>query len=267
MEYQYIEQSPEGITRRQVLLGAGAIILAAAGCGTKNGEASSIMLPDLPYAQNALEPVISARTLEFHYGKHHQGYVNKLNTAIEGTPMEGMSLEEIIAATANDAGQTGVFNNAAQVWNHSLYWRSLKPGGSSMPAELTAAIEQSFGSVDDFKSQLAQAAGTQFGSGWAWLCVKDDGGLAVKTTPNQDNPISEGIIPILGLDVWEHAYYLKYENRRPDYIGAWWNVVDWDFVAANLGLVQVGAGIDQAADWAKAQWSKIEEGWSKLGKT
>jgi len=234
MEHQLIEQSPEGITRRQVLLGAGAILFAAAGCGPKNGEASSIMLPDLPYAQNALEPVISARTLEFHYGKHHQGYVNKLNDAIKGTPMEGMSLEEIIAATANDAGQAGVFNNAAQVWNHSLYWKSLKPGGSPMPAELTAAIEQSFGSVDEFKSQLAQAAGSQFGSGWAWL-VKEGDSLKVVKTSNAQCPLTAGQTPLLTIDVWEHAYYLDYQNRRGDYVAA---VIDkllnWEFALETM---------------------------------
>jgi Fe-Mn family superoxide dismutase len=234
MEYQYIQQSPEGITRRQVLMGAGALILAAAGCGPKNGEASAHVLPDLPFAQNALEPVISARTLEFHYGKHHQGYVNKLNKAVEGTPMEGMPLEEVIMATANDPEQAGVFNNAAQVYNHTLYWNSLKPGGSQMPADLASAIEKSFGSVDALKSELAQAAGSQFGSGWAWL-VKDGGALKVVKTSNAQCPLTAGQTPLLTIDVWEHAYYLDYQNRRGDYVAA---VIDkllnWEHALENM---------------------------------
>jgi Fe-Mn family superoxide dismutase len=148
--------------------------------------------------------------------------------------MEGMSLEEIIAATANDAENTGVFNNAAQVWNHSLYWKSLKPGGSPMPAELTAAIEQSFGSVDDFKNQLAQAAGTQFGSGWAWL-VKEGDSLKVVKTSNAQCPLTAGQTPLITIDVWEHAYYLDYQNRRGDYVAA---VIDkllnWEFALENM---------------------------------
>lgn len=234
MEHQSKEQSPEGITRRQVILGAGALIFAAAGCGTKDGEASAHVLPDLPYAQNALEPVISARTLEFHYGKHHQGYVNKLNDAIADTPMEEMSLEELIVAVANDPENTGVFNNAAQVYNHTLYWKSLKPGGSQMPAELTSAIENSFGSVDEFQNQLAQAAGSQFGSGWAWL-VKEGDSLKVVKTSNAQCPLTAGQIPLLTIDVWEHAYYLDYQNRRGDYVKA---VIDkllnWEFAFENM---------------------------------
>lgn len=192
------------------------------------------MLPDLPYAQNALEPVISARTLEFHYGKHHQGYVNKLNTAIADTPMEGLSLEELIATVANDPERAGIFNNAAQVWNHSLYWKSLKPGGSQMPAELASAIENSFGTVDDFKSRLAQAAGSQFGSGWAWL-VQEGDSLKVVKTSNAQCPLTAGQMPLLTIDVWEHAYYLDYQNRRGDYVAA---VIDkllnWEFAFENM---------------------------------
>jgi Fe-Mn family superoxide dismutase len=234
MDTKHMEKSAEGITRRQVLLGAGAVILAAAGCGPKNGEASAHVLPDLPYAQNALEPIISARTLEFHYGKHHQGYVNKLNAAIEGTPMESMSLEDLITTTASDAEKVGIFNNAAQVWNHTLYWKSLKPGGSQMPAELTSAIENSFGSVDDFKSRLASAAGSQFGSGWAWL-VKEGDSLKVVKTSNAQCPLTAGQTPLLTIDVWEHAYYLDYQNRRGDYVKA---VIDkllnWEFALENM---------------------------------
>jgi Fe-Mn family superoxide dismutase len=148
-----------------------------------------------------------------------------------------------------------------------MFWLSLSAQGGGQPGgQLAEAINAAFGSFDDFKTQFSQAAATRFGSGWAWLCVGADGGLTVMSTANQDNPISEGLIPILGLDVWEHAYYLKYENRRPDYIAAWWNVVDWDYVAANFGLVKVGAGLDQAAEWGKAKWAKLEEAWTKLGK-
>ncbi len=222
------------MTRRQVLLGAGALILAAAGCGPKNGEASAIALPDLPYAQSALEPVISARTLEFHYGKHHQGYVNKLNSAIEGTSMEGMSLEDLMAEAANDPEKAGIYNNAAQVWNHSLYWKSLKPGGTQMPAELSSAIEKNFGSVDDFKSQLADAAGTQFGSGWAWL-VKEGDSLKVVKTSNAQCPLTAGQTPLLTIDVWEHAYYLDYQNRRGDYVAAVIEkLLNWEFALENM---------------------------------
>jgi Fe-Mn family superoxide dismutase len=234
MDNQYAQQQTEGITRRQLILGAGALVLAAAGCGSKNGEASGQLLPDLPYALNALEPVISARTLEFHYGKHHRGYVDKLNKAIEGTSMDGMSLEDIIMATANNADDVGIFNNAAQDYNHSLYWKSLKPGGSQMPSELTSAIEKSFGSVDDFKKQLADAAGTQFGSGWAWL-VKDGEALKVVKTSNAQCPLTAGQTPLLTIDVWEHAYYLDYQNRRGDYVAAVIEkLLNWEFALENM---------------------------------
>ena len=227
-------------------------------------------LPDLPYDYSALEPHIDTRTMAVHHDKHHQAYVDNLNKALEGyedlQAMTGLALVQDLDAIPADI-RTAVRNNGGGHVNHSMFWLSLSPSGGGQPGgKLAEAINTAFGSFDDFKSQFSQAAATHVGSGWAWLCVKDDGGLVVMTTRDHDNPISEGIIPILVLDVWEHAYYLKYENRRPDYIAAWWNVVDWDFVAANLGLVQVGAGLDQAADWAKAQWSKIEEGWAKLGK-
>lgn len=192
-------------------------------------------LPALPYAQNALEPHISANTLSFHYGKHHNGYVTKLNAAIEGTDLASKSLEEIIKATAGDSAKAGVFNNAAQVWNHTFYWSSMKPGGGGSPSgALASKIDADFGSFDKFVEQLKTAAATQFGSGWAWL-VLDGGTLKTVKTLNAENPIASGQTPLLTIDVWEHAYYLDYQNRRPDYISTFVNsLVNWDFVAENL---------------------------------
>ena len=192
-------------------------------------------LPALPYAQDALEPHISANTLSFHYGKHHNGYVTKLNAAIEGTDLASKSLEEIIKGTAGDPAKSGVFNNAAQVWNHSFYWQCMKPGGGGTPSgALASKIDADFGSFDKFIEQLKAAAATQFGSGWAWL-VLDGGTLKTVKTLNAENPIASGQTPLLTIDVWEHAYYLDYQNRRPDYISTFVNsLVNWDFVAGNL---------------------------------
>ncbi|MDC0832778.1 superoxide dismutase [Leptolyngbya valderiana BDU 20041] len=192
-------------------------------------------LPELPYAKDALAPHISAQTLEFHYGKHHAGYVKKLNAAIEGTDMADKSLEDIIKATAGDPEKSGVFNNAAQVWNHTFYWQCMKPGGGGKPTgALAQKIDAEFGSFDNFISELKSAAGGQFGSGWAWL-VQDGDSLKVVKTPNAENPMTEGHKPLLTIDVWEHAYYLDYQNLRPNYIDTFLNnLVSWDFVASNM---------------------------------
>jgi len=187
-------------------------------------------LPALPLAADALEPVISAETIDYHYGKHHQAYVTNLNNLVPGTEFENASLEEIVLQSDG-----GIFNNAAQVFNHTFYWNCLsRHGGGEPTGALAVAIVDAFGSFADFKEQFTAAAATQFGSGWAWLSLDKEGQLQVTSTANQDNPLSDGLQPILGLDVWEHAYYLNYQNRRPDYIEAWWNVVDWAAVEENL---------------------------------
>jgi superoxide dismutase, Fe-Mn family len=196
----------------------------------------SILLPALPYAQNALEPVISANTLGFHYGKHHKTYVDTLNKLIAGTEFADMPLEQIVKATSGESDHAAIFHNAAQAWNHTFYWRSLKPkGGGEPPAALKRLLESSFGSVEACKKELATAAVGQFGSGWAWL-VQDSGKLKVVKTGDADTPLTGGSKPLLTLDVWEHAYYLDYQNRRPDYVNAVLEkLVNWDFAADNLG--------------------------------
>ncbi|RMG88911.1 MAG: superoxide dismutase [Chloroflexi bacterium] len=191
-------------------------------------------LPQLPYAYDALEPHIDARTMEIHHSKHHAGYTNKLNAAIAGTDLENKSIEEILANldAVPENIRTAVRNNGGGYANHALFWTIMSPNGGGAPSgELADAINAAFGSFDAFKEQFSNAAATRFGSGWAWLVVEPDGSLSVTSTPNQDTPLMEGKTPILGLDVWEHAYYLNYQNRRPDYIAAWWNVVNWDAVA------------------------------------
>ena len=188
-------------------------------------------LPPLPYAQGALEPVISATTISFHYGKHHRGYVETLSTLVAGTELADLTLSRIIAETAGRTDKVAIFNNAAQAWNHGFYWRSLRPkGGGEPPAALKHRIEASFANLDACKEALVTASTTQFGSGWGWLVLNKDK-LEVYGDKNQDSPYMNGHVPILGIDVWEHAYYLKYQNKRPDYIKAWWNVVNWDAVA------------------------------------
>lgn len=187
-------------------------------------------LSDLPYSHNALEPHIDARTMEIHHGKHHAGYTNNLNAAIEGTALAGKSIEDILAQ-AGSAG-AAVRNNAGGYYNHNLFWEVMAPNAGGNPSgELAPAIDAAFGSFDEFKKAFAAAAATRFGSGWAWLCVDASGKLFVTSTANQDNPLMDVAdqkgTPILGLDVWEHAYYLNYQNRRPDYISAFWNVVNW----------------------------------------
>lgn len=193
----------------------------------------SFELPKLSYAYNALEPHIDARTMEIHHSKHHQGYTNNLNAAIAGTDLEGKSISEILSACAD---KPAVRNNGGGFYNHTLFWEVMSPNGGGNPTgSLAAAIDAAFGSFDAFKDTFAKAAATRFGSGWAWLCV-NDGALEVCSTANQDNPLM-GVgcsgTPILGLDVWEHAYYLNYQNRRPDYINAFFNVINWDKVSAN----------------------------------
>ena len=182
-------------------------------------------LPELPYALDALAPHISKETLEFHYGKHHQTYITNLNNLIKGTELENMSLEDI---TKKSSG--GMFNNAAQVWNHTFFWSSMKPAGGGAPTgAIGEQITKDFGDFETFKKTFNETTAKQFGSGWGWLVFKG-GKLEIVTTANQDNPLSQGLYPILGNAVWEHAYYLKYQNKRPDYLAAWWNTVNWDEV-------------------------------------
>ena len=193
-------------------------------------------LPDLGFAHDALEPHIDAATMGIHHGKHHQAYVNNVNAALEGVDLGGASIEAVLAdlSVVPADKKQAVINNGGGHANHSLFWRVLTPGGANAPSgDLAAAIDATFGSLDEFKAAFQQAGATRFGSGWAWLCV-DNGKLCVCSTGNQDSPLMEGKTPILGCDVWEHAYYLNYQNRRPDYLAAFWNVVNWDVVAANL---------------------------------
>ena len=191
-------------------------------------------LPSLNYSFDALEPHIDTKTMQIHHGKHHAGYTNNLNNAIKGTDLETMSIETILAEL--DLNNAAVRNNGGGFFNHSLFWNVMSPNGGGVPSgDLASAINDSFGSFDEFKSTFSKAAGTRFGSGWAWLCVHPGGKLEVCSTPNQDNPLMKGVgcggQPILGLDVWEHAYYLNYQNRRPDYISGFFNVINWDFVS------------------------------------
>jgi len=188
-------------------------------------------LPELPYAKDALLPHISPETLDFHYGKHHQAYVTNLNKLVVGTEFESLSLEEII----KQAPAGGVFNNAAQVWNHSFYWNCLSPDGGGEPTgELAEKINAAFGSFAEFKTQFTQLAITTFGSGWAWLILNADGALEMVSTSNAGTPLADGTKALLTVDVWEHAYYVDYRNARPQYVDAFWNLVNWDFVSSNL---------------------------------
>ncbi|HEY9142923.1 MAG: superoxide dismutase [Fe] [Pseudomonadota bacterium] len=190
----------------------------------------AIELPALPYDRAALEPHISAETIDFHYGKHHQTYVTNLNKMIEGTEFESMDLEAIIRKS-----QGGMFNNAAQVWNHTFYWNCLSPNGGGEPTgALAEAINKAFGSFAQFKEQFSQTAITTFGSGWGWLVQRPDGSLALVSTPNAATPLTGSDKPLLTCDVWEHAYYIDYRNARPKYVEAFWNLVNWDFVASQM---------------------------------
>jgi len=194
-----------------------------------------ITLPNLPFAIDALEPHISARTFEFHHGKHHKAYVDNTNKLIEGTALADQGLEEIIESAAADAAKKGLFNNAAQVWNHSFFWKCLKPNGGGRPTgKIAAQIDKELGGNEKFAADFKNAGVTQFGSGWAWLCLKDRK-LAIVQSANAETPITSGSTPLLVVDVWEHAYYLDYQNRRPDFLQAFLDhLINWDFVNSNL---------------------------------
>lgn len=237
------EPKDDSITRRTLLVAGSAAALAGSALVAASPRAHAAeplqgeefrLLP-LPWAEDALAPVISANTISFHYGKHHKGYVDNLNKLVrEKKQYAGKSLEEIVVASAKESADAAVFNNAAQTWNHTFYWNSLKPGGSPATGKLLERVNADFGGVDECKKQLAEAAKSQFGSGWAWL-VQDGAKLAVVKSPNAATPLSEGKRPLLVIDVWEHAYYLDYQNKRPDHVAA---VIDkllnWEFAAANL---------------------------------
>lgn len=226
------------LTRRDLLkLGTVAIGAAAFGnVASALAQSSAVItLPPLPYPDDALAPVISANTISFHYGKHHKGYVDNLNKMIAGTNLEKSSLEQIVKSTAGAADKQGIFNNAAQVWNHTFYWNSMKANGGGKPGgDLAQKMDATFTNFDNFKKELVAAATGQFGSGWAWL-VSEGGALKVVKTPNAETPLTKGQTPLLTIDVWEHAYYLDYQNKRADYVNA---VIDkllnWDFAAANF---------------------------------
>jgi len=198
-------------------------------------------LPELPYDYNALEPHIDAKTMEIHHTKHHQTYINNLNAALENhSDLQGKSLNDLIRGLSDvpEDIRTAVRNNGGGHLNHSMFWTVMSPGGGGEPSgDIGSAIDSAFGGLSDFQDAFAKAGATRFGSGWAWLCV-DNGKLIVTSTANQDNPITDGLTPILGLDVWEHAYYLNYQNKRPDYIKAWWNVVNWDQVSKNFSAAK-----------------------------
>ncbi|NIM92570.1 MAG: superoxide dismutase [Anaerolineales bacterium] len=225
-------------------------------------------LPVLEYEFDALEPYIDARTMEIHYTKHHQAYINNLNNALEHyEDLQSKTALQLIASL-NDVPEeirTAVRNNGGGHVNHSMFWPSMGPGEGGEPKDsLAEAIVENFGSFETFKEQFTTAALTRFGSGWAWLCADNEENLLVISTPNQDNPVTEGLIPLLGLDVWEHAYYLNYQNKRGDYVKAWWNVVDWGWVSANYRTYKLHAEVSQVSDWIGTQWAKLEEGWKKL---
>jgi superoxide dismutase, Fe-Mn family len=193
-------------------------------------------LPKLPYAEDALDPVVSAKTISFHYGKHHAAYITNLNGLIKGTPYEGMSLVDIVKKSAKDEKAKGVFNNSAQSWNHEFYWNSMAPQGGEPSGKILDALKSSFGGVAEFKDAFHKAAVAQFGSGWAWLVKGSDGKLKITTTSNADTPIAHGETPLFTADVWEHAYYLDYQNRRPDHVKAWLDkLANWSFAEKNLG--------------------------------
>ena len=225
------------LDRRDFILAAAALGAASAsGLSLAADAKAAIELPKLPWEPNALEPVISSRTVGVHYGKHHKGYLDNLNKLLVGNPLEGRSLEDVVRETAGKADKVGIFNNAAQTWNHSFYWQSLRPrGGGEPPAALRQRLEAAFGSVAAFKKEFANAAITQFGSGWAWL-VADGERLKIVKTGNADTPLTAGLKPLLAIDVWEHAYYLDYQNRRADYVNAVLDkLINWEFALRNLG--------------------------------
>lgn len=229
--------------RRNFLTLVGTSVLAAPvwssvyNSNILDDKAIDLAFPDLPYAFNALEPYIDAQTMELHYTKHHKAYFNNFISAIKGTPAEGMDLKALFAGISRQTA--AVRNNGGGFYNHNLFWENMTPGKTTPSAKLAAAINKSFGSMDKFKEEFANAAKKQFGSGWAWLVAGNDGNLFVSSTPNQDNPLMDVVdkkgTPLLCLDVWEHAYYLHYQNRRPEYVDNFWNIVNWDVVSKRLG--------------------------------
>jgi Fe-Mn family superoxide dismutase len=195
----------------------------------------SFTLPKLPFAENALEPVISAKTVSFHYGKHHAAYIDKLNELVAGTPYQSMSLEEVVKRSAGNEKDKAIFNNAGQAWNHDFYWHSMAPKGGEPAGKIKDALQSSFGGLKEFKEAFSKAAVAHFGSGWAWLVKSKDGKLKITTTSNADTPIAHGESPLLAADLWEHAYYLDYQNRRPDHVAAWLDkLANWSFAEKNL---------------------------------
>jgi Fe-Mn family superoxide dismutase len=237
---------PTGVTRRELLgaavtagvLSAGATLLRPGLARAAGPDAAALTLPPLPYPDDALQPAISARTLGIHHGKHHRAYVENTKQALVGSPLAALPLAEIVRRAAANSNQAGLFNNAAQAWNHAFYWQSLTPNATVPKGQLKGRLDADLGGLAGCKKALAQAATTQFGSGWAWL-VLDGGKLKVVKTANADTPLVHGQVPLLALDVWEHAYYLDYQNRRPDYVAAVLDrLVNWDFAAANFSPKQ-----------------------------
>jgi Fe-Mn family superoxide dismutase len=228
------------VTRRGFLVRSASLAAASVAAGLPGRapaeETAPVALPPLPYPENALEPHVSARTVSFHYGKHHRANVDAVNRLAAGSDLAGRGLEELIQASAGRKGMEALFNNAAQVFNHAFYWKSMKPGGGGKPGgKVAAAIEASFGSFEKFAAEFAGAATTLFGSGWTWL-VQDGEKLGILKTADADTPLPHHLKPLLTIDVWEHAYYLDYRNRRADYVRAWMeNLVNWDFAETNLG--------------------------------
>ena len=224
-------------------------------------------LPPLPYENSALEPHIDTRTMAVHHDKHHQAYVNNLNKALENYPdLQNKATLQLLSDlnSVPEEIRTAVRNHGGGHANHSMFWNVMHPSGGGEPSgKLASAIAESFGSFEAFKETFGKRAATLFGVGWTWLCVDGKGEMLITTTQNQDNPVSQGLIPLLGLDVWEHAYYLKYENRRPDYISAWWDVVNWSYVSANLTVANLELGIRDVAGWAEETWSKVTSAFSK----
>ena len=218
-------------------------------------------LPPLPYENNALEPHIDTRTMAVHHDKHHQAYVNNLNKALENYPDLQNKAPLLLLSDLGGVPEeirTAVRNHGGGHANHSMFWNAMNSSGGGAPGgKLGEAIDESFGSFEDFKESFSMKAATLFGVGWTWLCMDGEGKLHILTTQNQDNPVSQGLMPLLGLDVWEHAYYLKYENRRADYIASWWNVVNWSYVSANLSVANFELGVRDVANWAEDTWSKV----------
>lgn len=237
MSQDWIATAPPTFDRRSFMIASACTLAGAALASPRVAQAAApFTLPPLPYAENALEPIISAQTLKYHHGKHHLAYVENLNKLIAGTEYANLSMEKIITATAGKMETSAIFNNAAQAWNHTFYWQGLKAkGGGAPPAGLKENIEASFGSVDACKEELARAAVSQFGSGWGWL-VLDGGKLKVVKTANAEVPLTMAMKPLFTVDVWEHAYYLDYQNRRADYVKAVLDkLMNWDFILANIG--------------------------------